>query len=51
MRLAPELDAGGALLAFDPTNVPDGIELSGDPVLRARGDAYRRSGAERLRCG
>jgi catalase len=29
--------------------VPNGIELSDDPVLRARGGAYRRSGAPRLR--
>lgn len=48
-RLAPELDAGDALLAFDPTNVCDGIELSDDPVLRARGGAYRLSGEQRLR--
>jgi catalase len=49
VRLAPKLDAGDALLAFDPTNVADGIELSDDPILRARGGAYRRSGAQRLR--
>ena len=47
-RLAPELDAGRALLVFDPTNVADGIELSGDPVLRARGGAYRLSASQRL---
>ena len=48
-RLAPELDAGDAVLAFDPTRVVDGIELSEDRVLRARGDAYRLSGRQRLR--
>jgi catalase len=46
-RVAPELDAGDALLTFDPTNVPDGIGLSDDPVLRARSEAYRLSGAQR----
>jgi catalase len=37
---------------FDPTRVTDGIELSGDQILRVRPDAYavsveRRSGARR----
>ena len=35
---------------FDPRRVPDGIELSDDPVLRFRGDVYRLS-AERRRRG
>lgn len=48
-RLAPELDAGDAPLTFDPTNVPDGVGLSDDPVLLARGDAYRVSSAQRAR--
>jgi catalase len=49
-RRAPELDAGTALLSFDPTNVPDGIGLpEDDRILRARGAAYRLSGARRLR--
>ncbi len=48
-RLAPELDAGAELLTFDPANVPDGIGLSDDPILRARSGAYRLSGAQRLR--
>lgn len=47
-RLAPWLDEGGAVLSFDPTNAGEGIELSGDPVLRARGGAYRASGRQRL---
>jgi catalase len=42
----------GDVLVFDPTRVPDGIELSDDPVLRFRTEAYavsveRRSGARR----
>lgn len=42
----------GDVLVFDPTRVTDGIELSGDPILRFRPDAYavsveRRSGATR----
>ena len=42
----------GDVLVFDPTRVTDGIELSGDRILRFRPDAYavsveRRSGARR----
>ena len=42
----------GDVLVFDPTRVTDGIELSGDQILRVRPDAYavsveRRSGARR----
>jgi catalase len=42
----------GDVLVFDPTRVTDGIELSADPILRVRPDAYavsveRRSGARR----
>jgi catalase len=42
----------GDVLVFDPTRVPDGIELSADPILHIRPDAYavsveRRSGARR----
>lgn len=33
----------GELLAFDPTRVTDGIELSDDPILRFRPQAYRVS--------
>lgn len=32
---------------FDPTRVPDGIELSDDPVLRFRGEVYRLSARRR----
>jgi len=35
---------------FDPTRVPDGVELSDDPVLEFRGHVYRLS-AERRRAG
>ena len=42
----------GDVLVFDPTRVTDGIELSGDPVLRFRSEAYslsieQRSGVAR----
>lgn len=51
-----ELDAtrerDGDVLVFDPTRVTDGIELSADPILHVRPEAYavsveRRSGARR----
>jgi catalase len=42
----------GDVLVFDPTRVTDGIELSNDPILHVRPDAYavsveRRSGLRR----
>jgi catalase len=45
-------ESGGDVLVFDPTRVVDGIELSNDPILRYRRDAYsesveRRSGVKR----
>lgn len=47
------LEAGretdGDVLVFDPTRVIDGIELSDDPVLRFRHDAYSESVARRTR--
>jgi catalase len=44
-----EREHGGDILVFDPTRVTDGIELSDDPILRFRPEAYsasvvRRSG-------
>jgi catalase len=44
-----EREREGDVLVFDPTRVVDGIELSDDPILRFRRDAYavsveRRSG-------
>jgi catalase len=40
-------ETGGDVLVFDPTRVTDGIELSDDPVLRFRRDAYSASVARR----
>ena len=45
-------DRDGDVLVFDPTRVVDGVELSGDPILRFRSDAYaesvfRRTGVRR----
>ncbi len=37
---APDPEADGGLLVFDPTRVVDGIELSDDPILRYRPSAY-----------
>lgn len=44
-----ERETGGDVLVFDPTRVVDGIELSDDPVLRFRHDAYSESVARRMR--
>jgi catalase len=40
-------ETGGDVLVFDPTRVTDGIEMSDDPVLRFRRDAYSASVARR----
>jgi catalase len=40
-------ETGGDVLVFDPTRVTEGIELSGDPVLRFRPKAYSDSVARR----
>lgn len=47
-----ERERDGDVLVFDPTRVVEGIELSGDPILRFRPRAYsvsveRRSGVTR----
>jgi catalase len=42
-----ERETRGDVLVFDPTRVPDGIDLSGDPVLRFRPLAYAESIARR----
>lgn len=47
--LDTEREKGDDVLVFDPTRVVDGIELSDDPVLRFRSDAYRESVARRTR--
>jgi catalase len=39
-ELAPEAEAGGEIFVFDPVRVSDGIELSDDPILRFRPEAY-----------
>jgi catalase len=36
----PERERDGDILVFDPTRVTDGIELSKDPILRFRPQAY-----------
>jgi catalase len=38
-----EREQGDDILVFDPCRVIDGIELSDDPILRFRSDAYRVS--------
>ena len=45
--LAFDREVDGDVLVFDPTRVPDGIELTDDPILRARSAAYRASVARR----
>ena len=44
-----ERERGDDILVFDPVRVIDGIELSGDPILRFRSDAYRVSVGRRVR--
>jgi catalase len=48
-RLDHEAEAGGRVLVFDPVRVTDGIEPSGDPVLRFRPSAYSESVRRRER--
>jgi catalase len=45
--LETERETGGDVLVFDPTRVTDGIELSEDPVLNFRREAYSESVARR----
>jgi catalase len=40
-------EQGGDVLVFDPVRVPDGIELSDDPILKYRSPAYSASVARR----
>jgi catalase len=42
-----ERPGGAELLSFNPTRVIDGFEMSNDPILAARGHAYRVSSADR----
>jgi catalase len=46
-RTTPAPEPPGAPVAFDPTRITDGIELSADPVLRFRREAYELSAARR----
>jgi catalase len=39
-RLAPEAEGGGEVFVFDPVRITNGIELSDDPILRFRPEAY-----------
>jgi catalase len=41
--LARDRERGDDVLVFDPTRVTDGIELTNDPILRFRTDAYAES--------
>jgi catalase len=45
--LDTEREKGTDVLVFDPVRVTDGIELSGDPILRFREHAYSASVARR----
>jgi catalase len=47
--LETERETGDDILVFDPTRVVDGIELSDDPVLRFRPEAYSASIDRRTR--
>jgi len=46
--LVDDPEGDGHIEVFDPTRVPDGIELSDDPVLHARRAAYSASAYKRL---
>jgi catalase len=46
--LETERETAGDVLVFDPTRVVGGIELSDDPVLRFRSQAYSDSVARRM---
>ncbi|MBO1018089.1 hypothetical protein IPU70_31340 [Achromobacter sp. SD115] len=47
-RIAPDQDAQ-RVLVFDPSILPAGIEFAGDPLLKARLQAYRLAAERRLR--
>jgi catalase len=48
-RISPTSAEDEKRLVFDPTNRADGIELSNDPILRARSEAYSISFERRSR--
>ena len=45
--LVDDPETGGDIVVFDPARVADGIELTADPVLRFRPEAYSESAARR----
>lgn len=47
-RIVDDPEGDGHIEVFDPTRVPDGIELSDDPILHARARAYSVSAYRRL---
>ena len=47
-EIVDDPEAGDHIEVFDPTRVPDGIELSDDPILHARARAYSVSAYKRL---
>jgi len=47
LRKAPDPEADGKLVVFDPVRIVDGIELSDDPILRFRPLAYSESASRR----
>jgi catalase len=47
-ELATDPESGDHIEVFDPTRVPDGIELPDDPILHARARAYSVSAYRRL---
>ena len=46
--LADDPEADGGVVVFDPTRIVDGIELSDDPILLYRPQAYSESVKRRL---
>jgi len=49
--ISPTSAADERQLIFDPTNRTDGIDLSGDPILLARSEAYSISYDRRTKAG
>jgi len=47
-EIVDDPEGGEHIEVFDPTRVPDGIELSDDPILHARARAYSVSAYRRL---
>jgi catalase len=47
--VAPDPETSSCAVVFDPTRVVDGIELSEDPILRYRPEAYAESVSRRTR--